>query len=461
MDANGQVLQVDAIRCFALYNGLMRLSPDARQIVHDLAEELTPSKDARTWTVRLKPDLKFSDGRPVTADDVIFTYRRITNPRHPFSGAPALGPLERNSMRKLDKRTVEMPMSVPYASFPEQICQMQYLGIIPSDYNPKAPVGTGPFKYQSFTPGQQSVFVRNEHYLGAPQPYLDTLTIITSFADETAAFNALQGGQIDAFAQAPQTLINQAKGSSTINALVSLPGQWTPFTMRVDKSPFDDVRVRQAMRLIANRPQLISDSLTGLGSVGNDVFSQWDPAYDSSLHRGQDLPQAKSLLKQAGREGLAVTLVTSDFAPGVVQAAQVFAQQANGAGMTIKINHVPSSTFYGPSYLQWPFAQDYWGYTPFLNQVALGSLKASPFNETHWNNPRYVKLYGQANASLDPSRRKEIEREMQLIDFNDGGLIIYAYNKLLDLLAANVRGIGPAGTGLPLGACEWQNIWLA
>jgi peptide/nickel transport system substrate-binding protein len=252
--------------------------------------------------------------------------------------------------------------------------------------------------YHSFTPGQQSVFVRNPHYFKPGLPHLDQLTII-DFSADTAAFNALQSGQLHVYSQATLTLMNQVKNSSTIKALVSLPGQWTPFTMRVDTPPFNDARVRQAFRLLLNRPELINVSLDGFGSVGNDVFSQWDPCYARNLHREQDIPQAKSLLKQAGHSNLAVQLVTADFAAGVVQAAQVFAQQAKAAGVTVNVKQVPVGTFYGPNYLRWPFAQDFWAYSPYLSQVAQGSLSKSPFNETHWNDPAYVALYTKERIS--------------------------------------------------------------
>ena len=351
-------------------------------------------------------------------------------------------------------------MTTPYASFPEQISAAYNFGIVPVGYDPARPVGTGPFMYHSFTPGQQSVFLRNPHYFKPGLPHLDQLTII-DFSADTAAFNALQSGQLDVYSQATLTLVNQIKNSSTLKALVSLPGQWTPFTMRVDTPPFNDVRVRQAFRLLVDRPQLIDLSLEGYGSVGNDVFSQWDPCYARNLHRDQDISQAKFLLKQAGHDGLAVQLVTADFAAGVVQAAQVFAQQAKAAGVTVSVKQVPVGTFYGPNYLRWPFAQDFWAYSPYLSQVAQGSLSKSPFNETHWNDPAYVALYNKANATVDQARRCKIIYQMQLADFERGGYIIAAYNKQVDLMSTRVNGFVPAGTGVPLGNASWEDAWIA
>jgi len=461
LDAGRIVTEPDTIRAMALYSGLVRLANSGKSVEMDLAEEVTPSADAKQWTVRLKQGLTFHNGKPVTPDDVIFSLKRIVNPKSPGNGASALEPLDVNAIKVMDSRTLVLPMKVPYASFLDQICNIFNFPIIPSDYDPKNPVGTGPFKYQSFTPGQRTVFTKFADYYQSGLPYLDSITIIDSFASDTAAFNALQGGEVDVFSTAPLNLAKQVEGNSALTALVSLPGQWTPFTMRVDKPPFTDNDVRLAMRYIVDRQQLIDLSLDGLGAVGNDVFSQWDPDYDPSLKRDQDLEQAKSLLKKAGQEGLTVELNTADFAVGVLQAAQVFAEQAKGAGVTVKVNQVPVGTFYGPNYLQWTFAQDFWGYSPYLSQVAQGSLTTSPFNETHWNDPEYVSLYKQANATTDESKRKDLVYAMQKIDFDRGGYIIAAYNKLLDITTSRVHGFEPAGTGIVLGNADWAHAWMS
>ena len=459
LDAGREVTQPDALRVMALYNGIVRLNSRA-QVVNDLASELTPNADATQWDIRLVQGVTFHNGKPLTADDIIFTLRRIMNPKSPLNGASALAPLDPSGMKALDSRTVRLKMRTPYASFPEQISAVYNFGVVPVGYDPKKPVGTGPFAFQSFTPGQQSVFTANKNYFQSGRPYLDSLTIIDSFASDTAAFNALQGGEVDAYAQATLTLSSQAT-SSGLSAVTSLPGQWTPFTMRVDQPPFNDVRVRQAFRLIVNRPQMITVSLSGFGSVGNDIFSQWDPAYDRSLARHQDIAQAKSLLAKAGHSKLTLGLTTADIAPGVLQAAQVFAQQASQAGVTVNIKKVPVGTFYGPNYLHWNFAQDFWAYSPYLSQVAQGMLTTSPFNETHWNNPAYVSLYRQANATVDKAKQTDLIHQMQRIDFNEGGYIIPAYNKQLDLLSPKVQGVRPSGTGIPLGNAEWASLWLS
>ena len=183
-------------------------------------------------------------------------------------------------------------------------------GIVPADYDPKNPVGTGPFKYKSFTPGKNSVFTKYDDYWG-DKAFVDELHI-QDFADPSAQVNALQAGQVQTIDNLPYNLIDTVKGQGG-QIIEAETGAWVPFTMRVDVKPFSDVRVRQAMRLICDRQQMIDNALSGKGTLGNDLYAPFDPAYAKDLpQREQDIDQAKSLLKQAGQEGLQVQLFTGD-----------------------------------------------------------------------------------------------------------------------------------------------------
>lgn len=231
--------------------------------------------------------------------------------------------------------------------------------------------------------------------------------------------------------------------------------------MRVDQAPFNDVRVRQAFRLMVDRPKMLDIVFGGHGTIGNDIFGIWDPEYDHSIpQRHQDIEQAKSLLKAAGQEGLSILLVTSDVAQGVVNMAQVFAQQAAEAGVKVNLRRVTPTEFYGPNYLKWTFAQDYWNYFPYLGQVPLATLPGGAFNETHFDNPRHNALYQQALATLDPSRRTDIAHEMQMIDWNEGGYIIPFFPPVIDGYAPKVGGIVPSKTGTSFNDWDFKNIWL-
>ena len=396
LDADAEVSTPDLVRVTALYNGLVTYNLAGTGVVNELAEELTPNKNATAWTIRVRPGVTFHNGKTLGAEDVIYTIRRIANPKKPLNGFSVLSLVDLNNIQKLDSRTLRIHMLQPLATLPEQLFPSYNYGIVPVGYNPHKPIGTGPFKYKSFTPAVQSVFERNEHYWKTGLPYLDSVTMIDSFSNDASAFSALQAGNVDVYSEAALTVVPEAQKIAGLKAVISNTGQWIPFTMRVDQPPFNDVRVRQAMRLIVNRPQLVKTAFDGYAAVGNDLFGQHDPDYESSLTREQDIPQAKFLLKKAGHEHLTVELVTSDIAGGAVNCAQVLVQQAKAAGVTINLNNVPSTTFFGPNYLKWVFAQDYWDYNPYLSQVAQATLPNSPFNECHFDDPSYIALYRAA-----------------------------------------------------------------
>lgn len=463
ISAANTVTSLDDPRIIALYENLVALDLHSG-VTNVLAESLEPNGTATEWTARLRKGVTFHNGKPVGAEDVLFSLRRIADPKNPLPGAPLLAPIDFANAKILDPLTLRLPMKTPYAVFPGGMSANEYFSIVPVGYDPKNPVGTGPFKYQSFTPGQQSVYTRFENYWRPGLPYLDTLTLI-DFATDEAAFNALEGNEIDVFSAAPATLLNQIMPGGPIKAMVSGPGLWVPFTMRVDAPPFDNADVRLAMRLLINRKQLVDVALYGYGMVGHDIFSPWDPCFDTALSREADLDQAKFLLKKAGQADLTVELVTSDIASGAVRMAEVVAEQAKAAGVTIKLRKVTTDVIFGSQYLQWPFSQDWWDTHPYLTQIANEMLSTSPFNETHWDKApsygRYLKLYNEAQATLDLGKRCEIIHEMQKIDFMEGGLIVPAFIKPVDLMRSNVYGFQPSNTGYQLGNFMFGEAWMA
>jgi peptide/nickel transport system substrate-binding protein len=458
VDPHKSLTYIDTSRLQSIYQPLAQLNAQAR-VEYVLAESITPYRGSLSeWIIRLRPGVTFHDGKDLTVTDVLATFHRIYSGN--FTGKFGLGPIDLAGTKALDKLTVLVKLSTPFASFPDQLAAFwYYLYIAPAGFNPAKPVGTGPFIYQSFTPGQRSVFTRNPHYWKSGLPYADTLTII-DFSDNTSLQDALATGVIHGAGALDGPQIASLSSSSGIKTVVSRSGEIIPFTMRVDRPPFNDVNVRQAMRLLVDRPQLIDSALDGYGVVANDLFSPFDPDFDRSLARPAqgDIQQAKFLLKKAGQEGLTVTLTTSAVATGTVAMATVLAAQAKAAGVTINLNNVPSGVFFGPGYLTWPFSQDYYNYFPYLAQVAQSMLGSSPFNETHTNNPRYTNLYNQANATASPATRREILYEMQDFDFNEGGYIIPAFIDVLDAYSDKIAGYTAGKVGQPLSNFDFEHF---
>ncbi|HET6494985.1 MAG TPA: ABC transporter substrate-binding protein, partial [Thermoleophilia bacterium] len=282
----------------------------------------------------------------------------------------------------------------------------------------------------------------NENYFGEG-PYVDELTIV-QYADPTARVNALISGAIDHADQLEASQVTVVSGTAGYAVWETKSGGYFPFTMRVDQKPFDDVRVRQAFRLIVDRQQMIDQAYGGFGWLGNDMYAPFDPGYPSDLpQRAQDLEQAKSLLKEAGYEGLSVELQTSDaVGSGAVAAAQVFAEQAKGAGVNVKVRKLSSDVFYGDMYLKWTFAMDYWGTRNYLSQTRVGTSTGAQWNETHWGeNPEWKALVSEAFQTPDETKRNELIGQASTIEYNEGGLLIWSFNNLRDGYNTKLAGL--------------------
>ena len=167
----------------------------------------------------------------------------------------------------------------------------------------QAPVGTGPFVYQSFTAGERSVFIKNKNYW-KPGCLISTPLTFIDFSDNAAVQDALVTGTIQAAGQLDPPQIPALANTNGVRTVASRPGSSSPSPCASTSAPFNDVDVRQAMRLLVDRQQMIDSALDGYGVVASDVFAPYDPDFDASLHRQQDISQAKFLLKQSGHEEL-------------------------------------------------------------------------------------------------------------------------------------------------------------
>ncbi|MDO5619511.1 ABC transporter substrate-binding protein [Kocuria sp.] len=456
LDAHIPVNSGDAARVINLYEPLVERDDDY-QIAYRLAESLEPDDDGAVWTLRLRENLKFSDGSDLTADDVVFTFERVTDPADPKTNASNLSTFDR--AEAVDDRTVRIYLSAPNAILDDSLAQYS-MGVVPRGYDPANPIGAGPFKLKSFTAGLSTALERNPHYWGQ-SPHLDEVELL-NFNDTDALINALLSSQVDCVGQIPLSLVDVLNSDERMAVLNSPTGMWLPFTMRVDVAPFDDVRVRQAFRLAVDREQMIEQVLSGNGELGNDMFSPFDPFYPQELsQREQDIAQAKELLAQAGHpDGLTVELVTAPIQSGVVEAAQVFAEQAREAGITVNIRRVDTTTFFGEQYLQWSFAQSFWYTRNFIPQARNCATADAPFNETAWVDEEFTALVDQAQEELDADLRGDFIQQAQEMLYDRGGYIIWGFANQVDAYQRYVLGLEENSTGLPLSGYTFRRVWL-
>lgn len=446
-DGQNIITKPDQARLVSCFETLLTYDDDY-QIVHEgLAEEVTQDSPTQ-YTVRLRQGVEFHNGKTMTAEDVIYSLQRILDKGNGLTGYAALSAIDPAQITAMDPNTVRMVLSTPNSTIPAGLAAYTS-GIVPVGYkgfagDPATQIGTGAYKLQSFTPGQRSVSIRNDNYWRTGQPYFDGVTII-DFPDATAQVNALLGGQVDAITDLPAAQVSVAKANKSLAVLNSEVGGWLPLCMAIDMPPFDDVRVRQAMRLLVDRKGMVEQVLSGYGRIAKDLYAPFDPAYASDLpQREQDIDQAKSLLRAAGKENLVVDLNTTPGSAGMVESATVFAAQAKAAGVTVNVKNVPN--YYGDSYLKLAFSVDFWGTRDYLSQVAQGTATTAPYNETHWppktgKGSNFESLYAQALAATDQAKRTEIEREMQKIEYDIGGYIIPFFGNLIDAHSTKVKGL--------------------
>jgi len=441
---------------YQLYDGLTGFDLDA-QVVNHLAEELTPNADATVWTCKLKSGLTWHDGKPVTADDVAYTFDRQI--KENLNAASSLPGVTVGGTVAIDPQTVEFRLEKPNAVLPEGLA-FRGSQLVPVGFDPKNPVGCGPFKLTSFNAGDQFAFAPFADFW-AGSPWVDDLTII-EYADDTARVNALSSGQVQAISTLPASQVKVIEGTSGFAVLNSESGAWRPFTIRIDVKPFSDNRVRQAFRLIVDRQQMIDQAYSGYGAVANDMYARYDPGTPALAQRQQDLEQAKSLLSQAGYSDLTVELVTSAGALGAdeVAAAQVFAEQAKGAGVTVNVKKVDSGVFYGDEYLSWPFAQDFWYTRNYLLQAGQATMPGAPYNETHWKNDKWLAIVEEGYATVDEAKRNELIGQAQQIEFDEGGFILWAWRNQIDAYSDTIAGLATDKLGVPLTTFGFKDVYF-
>jgi peptide/nickel transport system substrate-binding protein len=459
LDANGVLTNTDFARAAQLYDPLLRLSVEGHT-EYVLATSVTPNKTATEWTVKLREGVKWQDGTEMTAKDVLYTFNRVIAGK--YSAAVILGSLDLKASKVVDPHTLVLKFTSPYSFFAEAIAaRFETLYMVPIGYNPKKPIGCGPFKLVSFTPGRESVTVKFDEYWDHPRPYLNEIRTI-NVNEESAQVSALQAGQVDCIDNLTAASVAALESAGQVVSIAKTAG-WTPLCMNVTKAPFTDNRVREALKLAIDRKGMIESVFSGHGNIANDYFGTLTPAVQT-VHlpqREQDIEKVKALLKAAGQSNLSIQLYTSEIAPGMQQTAEVLSTQAEAAGIKIAVIKQPSTEYFARSYLKVPFGMDYWPYQPYLVAAGQANVTGGVFSFTKFNNPTYDKLYKEATSTLDPSKQEEIIHEMVKIDYSEGGNIIPYNFPIIDSWSKKVQGIKPSVLGQPLGNFQFKNVWFS
>jgi peptide/nickel transport system substrate-binding protein len=416
-----------------------------------LAESWKANAKADVWTFKIRQGVKFHNGAPLTADDVVYTYKLQTDPKGASSALSALGGvLTPDGVVKKDDFTVEFHLEGGNGNFPYLTSSDNYTMIIlPNNYDPakweSSFIGTGPFVLKSYTAKQGASFTRNASYWG--RKALPAATEFTFYDTQTPQILALTGGQIDVVGQfsvsGGEQLLN---GSYNIIKLKSSAHR--ELSMRNDKAPFKDARVRRAIALSLNRPQIVTALFKGLGDVGNDSpFAPVFPSTDTSIaQRTQNIAEAKSLLSAAGLpNGFSMQLTGNDVQE-IANYAQIVAQSAPA--------YYGKFTFGNSDWLDATMSLVDYGHRGVPNvflgaplQTINASKGTGSWNAAHFSNAQYDKLVAQYTAALDLSSQRQVAGQIQTLLLNETPIIYGYFYNYLTATAKNVNGAYPTAVG--------------
>lgn len=452
-------LFADVARAKALYDKLADYGADLSAQPR-LAAKWEPNKTLDRWQVTLR-EATFHDGSPVTADDVLHSYRRIADPDQAFRAKASLDPIDLDASRATGQRSIEFVLKRPTAEFPNVLAAFGAY-IIPEgakDFDRK-PIGSGPFRLVSFAPGRSAVFRRNDDYWeGAP--HLDDLELLVA-NEESARVNALLGGQIEYAHELGPTTARAHEGKGQIEIVRLRGSAMQAFCMKTDRAPFDDRRVREAFFLIADRQELVDGALSGAGVVGNDLFGKGYEYYADSLpQRAQDLDRARSLLKQAGAEKLRVTLDTSAVAAGFTEAAGIFRDQAAKAGVTIDVRTGSKDSYWSDVLDNGTLCCYRSGAMPIEAHISQRLLTDSTTNATKWRHKDFDALYQQAQSTRDKASRTAVYERMQRRLYAEGGFLIWGFADWIIGTGRNVKGVETKAPANTLDWARFDKVWLA
>ena len=426
LDPSQQLSSHEPTMLYAIFNRLVDLDENFEPFP-ELAESWNVSDDGKTWTFTLRQGVKFHDGSDFDAADVVHTYKRLIDPALASPAAAVLSFLTADGITAVDAHTVQFTTAEPVAELP-LIFTTKFTLIVPEGATPESlretPVGTGPFSVEKFKVGEPlSVFRKNPTYWKAGLPKAECLKMSVAQEGLTAAV-ALQSGEADVVTSIDPAMVPQLKGDSNVQLLSTGAGTSMVISMYVDTPPYDDVRVRQALKLVADRQTMVDTVLLGFGEPGNDnpVPPTWASAWTNEP-RQRDIEKAKALLAEAGKEGLTIDLYTAEAIPGMVKMAEAYSQMAAEAGITVNVITTPAESFWDDVWLKQPFVTSGWSIRPPIEGLSVAYTKASEWNETHWLRDDFEGLLAQAKSELDPAKRTEVLKQAQKLLSDEGGVI--------------------------------------
>jgi peptide/nickel transport system substrate-binding protein len=430
-----------------------------------LATSWSPNADASVWTFKIRQGVKFNDGKAMTVDDVVYSFKAQSDPKSSANALSVFGTtLNPAGVEKVDDTTVAFHLEKPDAGFVDAVSEDNYnMIIVPNGFDyanyQKSFPGTGRFMMSSYTPNVGATFVRNPHYWGTKA--LPAKIEFTFYPTEAPMAAALQAGAIDCLDQfsvaaSPQLLT----GGYNITSLKAATHR--ELSMRTDIHPFNNKLVRQALAYSLDRQAIVTALFKGQAVVGNDspfapIFKSTDP---SVPQRTQNLTKAKQLLAQAGvPRGFSTPLLT-ETTQEIPHFAQIVKQYAAQIGVNIGLTIETPTKYYGTSvfgksdWLDGEMSLVDYGARAVPNVYLQAPLQtpntktgAGNWNAARFSNPTYDALSKEYIATVDLSTQRRLAGQIQRLLLDETPIIFAYFYDYLSAAQKNVSGTYPTAQG--------------
>ncbi|WP_461537065.1 ABC transporter substrate-binding protein [Spongorhabdus nitratireducens] len=406
-----------------LYDQLLRLEHDG-QISPGLATHWSSNPEGTVWNFKLRQNVIFHNRKPFTSEDALYSLKRVKDPELASPASAVLALI--SEIKAPTPYTLKIQLSSPHHDFPLLLTDYR-IRIIPagsSAHIARSGIGTGPFQLVSLDPEGKTVLTAFPEYWDG-KPALSGVELYC-IPDSQARVQALLAGQIDwldAVSARQQPLFHQQQQLR----LQSIPcGEWRGIIFRIDKPPFNDARVRQALKIATDRltiMELVSGKEGGQISCDNPVWSGDGYHYSSTCRK--NIQQARNLLAEAGYpDGIEFELHTCDIEPEFIPLAEAYQQQVQEAGVRVIIRRIPSDSYWQSVWMKVPAMTTRWGQR-HADQVLNELFRSgAPWNESGYRNSAFDQLLDAARAEADSSKRHQLYSQLQQILQDDGGVYL-------------------------------------
>lgn len=454
LDPDNQPSSQNSMYVDATHDRLLTKDNNFR-VAPSLATSYSSNKAATVWTFHLRHGVTFQDGKPFTSADVVYTFKRLLDPHSNSEALSAFSQfLAPQGIQARGKDVVVFTTKHPVADFPVLITTKNTWivqnGASDSEIAAHG-AGTGPFVAEGFKPVQNTYhFKANPHYWRTGYPKAPCLDF--SVVQESASANAaVQTGQVDLLQSVDLSAVNSLKGSGDIKLLQTPPSTSITLAMEIDKAPFNDNRVRTALKDVVDRKQMVQTALYGYGSAGDDnPTPPTSPDAWRSQARAQNIAEAKRLLAAAGygpSHPLKVNLYSADYITGSLKLAELYKQMAAEAGIDINLVTTPASTYWSDTWPKQDFRGSSWSLRPPSVSLPLEYTGAPPLdgnNETHWHNGAFENLLKRGAATVDAGQRQSIYKQAEKMLTLQGGEIIPVFFDTVAAVRSNCAGYAPS-----------------